>query len=297
MKKYPIFFFLAVIILIASVYTPEAMYASLPKVEYIKAEKQNTKKTITVSGKIEAKEEALQTADCIYVVSDVLVTTGDEVKKGDKILKIDTEQTELIYSENGETYSGTKYITSQYDGVVNNIFIADGCVTTENAQLVSFIDTDNLQATLLIGEDVFSKVKVGQSLTITGSAFEKSYKGSITNIGAVATQNTSSTAYVTATASIEEPDTALKSGFNIKAKIVTETLKDVLIIPSNCVSQDDNGEFVYRLNGNKSEKVYIKTDEITSKGTIITSGINEGDYIITNPDSVAKDDEYVRNKE
>lgn len=297
MKKYPIFFFLAVIILIASVYTPEAMYASLPKVEYIKAEKQNTKKTITVSGKIEAKEEALQTADCIYVVSDVLVTTGDEVKKGDKILKIDTEQTELIYSENGETYSGTKYITSQYDGVVNNIFIADGCVTTENAQLVSFIDTDNLQATLLIGEDVFSKVKVGQSLTITGSAFEKSYKGSITNIGAVATQNTSSAAYVTATASIEEPDTALKSGFNIKAKIVTETLKDVLIIPSNCVSQDDNGEFVYRLNGNKSEKVYIKTDEITSKGTIITSGINEGDYIITNPDSVAKDDEYVRNKE
>ncbi len=297
MKKYPIFFFLAVIILIASVYTPEAMYASLPKVEYIKAEKQNTKKTITVSGKIAAKEEALQTADCIYVVSDVLVTTGDEVKKGDKILKIDTEQTELIYSENGETYSGTKYITSQYDGVVNNIFIADGCVTTENAQLVSFIDTDNLQATLLIGEDVFSKVKVGQSLTITGSAFEKSYKGSITNIGAVATQNTSSAAYVTATASIEEPDTALKSGFNIKAKIVTETLKDVLIIPSNCVSQDDNGEFVYRLNGNKSEKVYIKTDEITSKGTIITSGINEGDYIITNPDSVAKDDEYVRNKE
>ncbi|MBQ5590684.1 MAG: hypothetical protein IIU65_03290, partial [Clostridia bacterium] len=39
MKKYPIFFLLAIIILIVSVITPNAVYASLPKVKYIKAVK------------------------------------------------------------------------------------------------------------------------------------------------------------------------------------------------------------------------------------------------------------------
>ena len=297
MKKYPIFFFTALIILVICVYTPEAMYASLPKVEYIKVEVKDTQKTVTVSGKIQSKEETVQTADCVYVISDVLVSAGDRIKKGDRILKIDTEQTSLIYSENGETYNGSYYITSEFEGTVNNVFVTEDCVTTENAQLISIIDTDNLFVSLLVGEDVFSKVEIGQTLSITGSAFEKRYKGKITGIGAVATQNTSSAAYISATADITNPDSDLKPGFNVKAKIITETNKNALIVPSNCISQDDNGEFVYRLIGNKAEKAYIKTDDITKDGTIVLSGINEGEYIASNPESIEKDDSYVRKKE
>lgn len=297
MKKYPIFFFTALIILIICVYTPEAMYASLPKVEYIKLTRKNTQKTVTVSGKIQSKEETVQTADCVYVISNVLVSTGDKIKKGDRILKVDIEATSLIYQENGETYNGSQYITSEFDGTVNNVSVTEGCVTTENAQLISIIDTDKLCVSLLIGEDVFSKVEIGQTLSITGSAFEKSYKGSVTNIGAVATQNTSSAAYICAEADIKNPDSDLKPGFNVKAKIVIEKIKDALIVPSNCISQDDNGEFVYRLIGNKAEKAYIKTDDITKDGTIVLSGINEGEYIAANPESIEKDNSYVRNKE
>ena len=279
MKKYPIFFFLALIILITCVYTPEAMYASLPQVEYIKLSRKNTQKTVTVTGKIESKEEKVQTADCVYVISKVLVSSGDKINKGDRILEVDTE----------------KYISSQFSGTVNNIFVDEDCVTTENAQLISVINTDSLCASLLIGEDVFSKVAVGQSLSITGSAFEKSYEGTITSIGAVATQSTSSAAYISATADIKNPDSDLKPGFNIKAKIITEKIDKALISPSGCILQDDNGEFVYRLIGNKAEKTYIKTGDITKDGTIILSGINEGEIIAANPENI-ENNSYVRNK-
>ena len=85
MKKYPIFFFLSLIMLVVSIYTPEAMYASLPQVNYIKVKKQNANKTITVTGKIESKEENIQTADCVYFISDVLVSSGEKVEKGDNM--------------------------------------------------------------------------------------------------------------------------------------------------------------------------------------------------------------------
>lgn len=295
MKKYPIFFFLALIILITCVYTPEAMYASLPKVEYIKLTRKNTQKTVTVTGKIESKEERVQTADCVYVISKVLVSSGDKIEKGDRILELDIDKTSLIYAENGEAYNGEKYILSEFGGTVNNVFIADDCVTTENAQLISVINSDSLCASLLIGEDVFSKVAVGQSLSITGSAFEKSYEGTISSIGAVATQSTSSAAYISATADIKNPDSDLKPGFNIKAKIITEKIDNALISPSGCISQDDNGEFVYKLIGNKAEKTYIKTGDITKDGTIILSGINEGEIVAADPEKI-ENNSYVRNK-
>lgn len=297
MKKYPIFFFLSLIMLVVSIYTPEAMYASLPQVNYIKVKKQNANKTITVTGKIESKEENIQTADCVYFISDVLVSSGEKVEKGDKIIKIDLEKTEMIYLQNGEVYNGNQYITCENSGTVNNIYVAKGCVTTENAQLISVIDINNLYASLSLGEDVFSKVQIGQPLTITGSAFEKSYKGTITEIGAVATQNPSTATYVTAFAELKKPDDNLKPGFNIKAKITTEKLKNVIIIPSSCISQDDSGEFVYKLIYNKAEKVYIKTKDITSKGTVITSGISDGDYVISNVEDIESDGSYVRKEE
>ena len=79
--------------------------------------------------------------------------------------------------------------------------------------------------------------------------------------------------------------------------ITTEKLKNVIIIPSSCISQDDSGEFVYKLIYNKAEKVYIKTKDITSKGTVITSGISDGDYIISNVEDIESDGSYVRKEE
>lgn len=297
MKKYPIFFFLALIILIAGICTPEVMYASLPKVEYIKAEKSTVNKTVTVSGKIVAKQESIQTADYGYYIGEIMVTSGEEIKKGDRILKVDTEKTEKIYAANGQKYTGELYITSEYSGTINSVFITKDTPVTENTQLISVINIEKLCASLFIGEDVFSQIKSGQKITLSGSALSKDYSGKITQIGAVATQNTTSAAFVEAIAEINEPDSDLKPGFNIKAKIVTKKLKDVIIVPSNCISQDENGEFVYKLNENKAEKTYIKSGDISSKGTIIKQGINEGEYLIANPESIEKDGSYVRNEE
>lgn len=298
MKKSPFFFFVALVILITAVCTPEVMYASLPKVDYIKITKTDIEKTVSVSGKIASNKENIQTADGIYIISEVLVHVGDYVRKNDKIIKINTEKTEMLYKAKGISYTGSDYITSDFEGTVSNIFAQEEMTTAENIQLISIIDNNDLCAKLYISEDVFSQIKKGQKCNISGSAFgDKTYSAKITNIGEVATQNNGLETAVLATAEFENKDELLKSGFNIKAKITTDTFKNKIIIPSGCVSQDDNGEYVFKLNQNKVNKTYIKIGDITSKGTIVLKGLDENDYIVSNPQSVEKDNSYVSVKE
>ena len=287
MKKKPIFFLISVIILSISLYTPEAIYASLPKVNYIKAESKSAEKSVSVVGKIISKKEETQTADYPYVIKDVLVNVGDTVKKGDKILTIDYQKTKILFAQKELNYTGGKDVIADFSGTINGLFVQPGAVTAENSQLMTIIDTSSLCASLNISEDIFPLIKKGQKVTISGSALgKKTYDGKIVKIGAIATQNSAFGTYVNAIAKINNPDSNLKVGFNIKAKI---RVKKALILPSNCISQDDGGEFVYKLVNATAKKRYIKTDEITTKGTVITDGVKIGEYIVSNPTGFNKE--------
>ncbi len=277
MKKYPFFFLLALIVLVVAICTPNIMQASLPKVDYITAKAQLAKKDITVSGKITPKQVNIQFASEMFFAKEILVAEGDKIKVGDKLIKTEQEN----------------YILSEFDGIVESVLAKENSVCQETEPIVNIINTDDLCATLLVGENVFSKVALGQKVKLSGNAFSKKYKATITQIGAVATASTNSATYVEVIAQIENPDEKLKPGFNVKAKINVEKQKGVVVLPSSVISQDEKGEFVYKLVGNKAKKVYVKTDDITKRGTIIKQGVEDGELVISNPQNLTKDDSYI----
>ena len=147
------------------------------------------------------------------------------------------------------------------------------------------LEDEEKVAWLYLSEDICSRIKVGQSVSITGSAFEnKSFKGKIIEISDVATTNSTGVVFLQAKAEIENPDNDLKVGYNIKAKVVVEHLSDVLLVPNECILQDDLGEYVYKIYDSTTTKTYIKTGEITSLGTVVTKGLKETDFLVTSPD-------------
>ncbi len=209
MKKYSFLFFISLIVLIIGILTPELMYASLPKVDYLKVKKQNTNLAISVKGKI-------------------------------------------LPDENGK-----------------------------------------LCAKLFVGEDIFSKIKNNQELTFSGSAFgSKIYKGKISKIGEVV-NGENSVAYVNVNAKINNIDKKLKSGFNIKAKIIIKKIRKRIIIPSYSILQDNGGEYIYKLKSSTAKKTYIKTGEATDKGTVIKENLKENEYIVLNPEKLKSKKEDV----
>ncbi len=228
MKKYPLLFFLAVVILICFVSVPDVSYASLPQVLYTKVDKKDVKISVNVQGKL-GYEDDMQTT---------------------------VSQNSLFDTQFYQTTTTTT-------------------TAKKNQKLVAWLD---------LSEDVCSKIKVGQSVSITGSAFDnKSYKAKITQISDSAYTNATGVVFVQAKAEISNPDKHLKSGYNIKGKIVVKELFDALVIPSESILQDDDGEYVYKLYNSNSTKTYIKTGEVTSQGTVVRKGLKPTDYIITNP--------------
>lgn len=184
-----------------------------------------------------------------------------------------------------------------YSSLPNVDYIKTGRKNTEVTVTVKgkiLSDTDgSLYAGLYIGEDIFPKIKCGQKIEISGSAFgEKEYKGEVEEIGEVFDNNSAVTC-VLGKAKILNKDDKLKVGFNIKARVTVKNIKNAVILPSDCIVQDDKGEFVYKVIGNTVEKKYIKTGEITADGTIIKSGIKENEYIVTNPENLTDKDKKV----
>lgn len=86
---------------------------------------------------------------------------------------------------------------------------------------------------------------------------------------------------------IDNSNNLLKKGMVAKFKVVKEIITDMVVIKSDWILSDENGSFVYIVNGKRAQKVYIiiKTIDTLKKESLIKSGLLKDDEIIlTNVD-------------
>ena len=93
--------------------------------------------------------------------------------------------------------------------------------------------------------------------------------------------------------SVDNPGNDIKPGYTAKAKIITAQNDNVLIAPYEAVrAEEDGSEYVLKLKGQRAVKTPVETDGEFEDGFGVTSGIEEGDQIIMNPDAIS-DGEHV----
>ncbi|HRY91202.1 MAG TPA: hypothetical protein P5229_02570, partial [Candidatus Gracilibacteria bacterium] len=76
-------------------------------------------------------------------------------------------------------------------------------------------------------------------------------------------------------------DARLKSGMTTNLDIVTAQKDNVLIIPARAVKYEDSIRYVEVLVDGKPKKTTIKTGLESDQDVEVTSGLKEGDKIIT----------------
>lgn len=74
---------------------------------------------------------------------------------------------------------------------------------------------------------------------------------------------------------------AIRVGFNGDVTIMTQTSPDALVVPISALRGDGPEKFVYRKQGKKYEKVSVGTSLATDDEVIITSGLAQGDEVVT----------------
>lgn len=297
-KKYIILLLSSICISLAIVLTGNYIKSATPIVDIFNVSKTKSNELVQSTGKIGYINQKNVKADCDCIIVDVIVKENTEVEKGDELFKVAIIElptnidmnniSQLIDTYKNYDISNAEYkiITAPDNGTITSIKANQGDIIRKGSELLTITDKSGLSVKLNINETQIPKIKEGQTVTITGGAFEKkTYLGKVLSIADEAEEIATETGRETTVevdVKVENPDEDIKLGYTAKCAIVVSSDKSSVIIPYEALGSDNQGDYVYKFQNGKAEKQYIKIESELSEGAKVKSGINSGDRIIKN---------------
>ncbi len=177
----------------------------------------------------------------------------------------------------------------------------DGTITRVNIKLGRFADDtdddkpmfvveniDQLEMDILVSEYDIGKIEVGQTATITADILKGEFvEGVVDRISPTGEEKSGSTERVIpTTVRITGDAKGLIAGINAKAEILISQSNDTLILPLECLQQNEDGTIsVLRVNSeNKIEVIPVTTGvENDLNVEIFSDMLQEGDNIVVTP--------------
>jgi len=219
--------------------------------------------SLSFSGSVNIVSSEYLSAPDSGTVRDIYVKSGDNVKKGDRLMRLST----------GDT------IKASFDGTINSINVEAGDSVSNGAQLCQVVDFSNMKVTMRVDEYDISEVFEGQECTVTVTALEKSFPASISHINRLSASS-GSVAYYTVTASVEVTEDVLP-GMQVTVSIPKEEARDVVVLKMDALSFDAfNSAFVYVMNENgEMEQRYVEVGVDNGNYTEIKNGLKDGETV------------------
>ena len=263
--------------------------SSIVKVDAVTAGFAQGVEYVSCTGNIEYTNEKPIYAKSATLTDEVLAASGCTVSKGDVLMR--------GYSATG-TSSELTYLT---DHLLEIQAPVSGTVVSVRAKAGEFLypgekafviaNSDEMQVRLFVNEANISAVKTGQKTRITGSGFQNTYTGTVSEISSEAVQSASSAGGDTSVevlVRIDHPAAELKPGLTSSVKIITSQEKQSLILPYETVKADEFGkEYVYTIQDGRAVQTPVITGKEFSNGFEILDGISEKDQIVLQPDLVS----------
>lgn len=185
-------------------------------------------------------------------------------------------------------------ITAPASGIISGLSVSPGASVTQ-AQSSSTNSNSNpstslgtitlpsgsLQATVDLSEIDVTHVQVGQKVTLTLDAFpDKTFTGKVTSIDTAGLVSSGVTTYPTVI-TFDTSDSSIYPNMAVTGKIITEVKDDVLLIPSTAIQTISGQSTVRVLKNGQVQSVDITIGDANDTDTEITSGLSEGDMVVT----------------
>jgi len=178
-----------------------------------------------------------------------------------------------------------------------------GTMNNPGTVLLTIADMSVVEAVMEVDETDIPSVKVGQTATVTIDAYpNKTFTGTVTEVGSSpiarsAMSNTAEAINFEVKIQIENPPPGVRPGFSASADIVTGTRSKALAIPIQALvvrekpnvkpPQDEEGVYVH--NAGTVKFVPVTTGLTGDTNIEITTGVNDGQQIVTGPFRALRD--------
>lgn len=264
MKKKIIAFLLVIVVILGIVIFFMTKEESNDNIKYkdVKVSTQTITNTITSSGEV-TSDVVVKYLNTNKYFKTLNYEVGDYVKKGSKIVK----------------YTNGTYLKASCNLVITGYNVPDSKEKVRNNNYIEYKCINKLKMSLSIDESDISKVKVGQSVTITLNYDEsKTYDGKITSINQIGNYSSSGTKY---TATVEfTNDGNVMLGMSGSVEVEVERSENVISVPIEAVQTNGNSKYVLVVDeNNETSEAVISTGISNSAYVEVTSGLN-GDETI-----------------
>ena len=218
---------------------------------------------LSFSGNLSLIDNATYSASSNSEVRKVYVQAGQDVKEGDKLIRL----------QNGET------IEAGFDGRVNAVHAEEGDEVYAGEYLVQVADFTHMKVNLRVDEYDIADVAVGQKCTVTATATEKRFESEIATIDYVSASG-GNVAYYSAVCYVDV-DEGIYPGMQVTVSIPQEEAMDVVVLKMDALSFDrTNSAFVYMKNeAGELEEVPVEVGVSNGNYVEIKSGVKDGDEV------------------
>ncbi len=244
---------------------------------------------------IKAYKEQLSSARSVYEnARENLTLTEKNVQANLASLKSAAERERTLSGLNDSQLIALESLREQLDEAVIKA-PCDGTVTFRGASegelptgtLFAVEDMTSLKITANLREYDVAYVETGMNVLITTNADDGAeYEGVITKIAPTAAKNPdgsdAGTSLFAVEAAVTSKDTALKIGMSAKMRIITESKDNVLTVPYDCLTSDEDGNDIIYI-AEKSETGY------TAKAVPVTVGMETDFYAEISGEGISED--------
>ena len=177
-------------------------------------------------------------------------------------------------------------VTSPIDGTISARNINAGELTPTQTPSMVLIDENSIGVEIKVTETNINDIYVGMAAKISVPSTGGVYDGTISTISPSADEKTG---MFNVKISIESPNENIKIGMITDVNLVDNNESNYLLVPKECVIEEDGSQYLYVIDGNKLSKREITIGQTKNQYVEIEDGISEEDQIVIEGSSNMKD--------
>lgn len=247
------------------------------KIEVLPAGAATVHQTVGLTGKITLNQNKMAQIKARFpgIVRDVKKGIGDEVKKGETLATVESNESLQVYP-----------VTSPLDGVViaRNTNIGD---VADAEPIFIVADLKELWAEFFIFSRDLDRIKPGQKIDVKSLTDGTSTEAVLNSLLPTAE---SSSQTVVARVVIDNPDNQWRAGMTVRGDVVLSEKEVPLAVKTTAIQRQEGTTVVYVQKGNDFEMRKVELGESDREWTEILSGLSAGENYVANNSFVIKAD-------
>ncbi len=188
------------------------------------------------------------------------------------------EANELSSSEKLSDYEQAKAgIKAEFDGIITNISAIEGSSVLRGTELLTMKSASDIVIKSSVNKYDIVNIEEGQHATV--KIKNKEYSGKVSRIERM-TKDSGTGTGVGIEISLDEPGDDIILGLEAKSTISTSNLSEVIRIPLDALSEDEEGSYVFVARDGKATKEFVECGIRNEEMVEIKSGLSEGTLVV-----------------